>query len=272
MLLLTVFTCVVPAALALTITEDGYYDTRYNHLDIERILNNKRLVTYYAMCLIGTGPCTPQGTEFKRILPEALKSNCARCTEKQQVTAYLAIRRLKKEYPKIWSELQGEWDPTGEYVSTFVNTIETNSRASDIPTTSKIIITGRFGDADNEISSSSSANKVNLPVPSLAPSASEPLPNTQTSTTTQKIPNAPTSASDTTRKHITTERYTTTSEISYRTGSRPNRFNLLLPRPEIGLRLTANWISSIGDIGTKVIKTGARIADMVLSNVQATFG
>lgn len=203
-----------------------------------------------------------------------MKTNCVRCTEKQRVTAYLAIRRLKKEYPKIWSELQAEWDPTGEYVSTFVNTVETSSRIPDIPTTPKIVITGRFGDADNEISSASASNKVNLPVPSLAPSSSEPLPNSQTSsstttTTTQKIPNA---ASSTTKKSVTTQRYTTTSEISYRTGPRPNRFNLLLPRPELGFRLTANWITSIGDIGTKVIKTGARIADMVLSNVQATFG
>lgn len=57
--------CFLKIASALTITRDGFYDTKYNHLDIERVLNNKRLVTYYAQCLLGEGPCTPQGTEFK---------------------------------------------------------------------------------------------------------------------------------------------------------------------------------------------------------------
>lgn len=44
----------------------GYYKTRYDHLDIETILNQKRLVQYYAACLLNKGPCTPQGIEFKR--------------------------------------------------------------------------------------------------------------------------------------------------------------------------------------------------------------
>lgn len=43
----------------------GYYTTRYDHLDIENILNQKRLVVYYAACLLDKGPCPPQGTEFK---------------------------------------------------------------------------------------------------------------------------------------------------------------------------------------------------------------
>lgn len=63
--LLTIISCVVSVTIALTITRDGFYDTKYNHLDIERVLNNKRLVLYYGQCLLGEGPCTPQGTEFK---------------------------------------------------------------------------------------------------------------------------------------------------------------------------------------------------------------
>ena len=44
----------------------GYYTTRYDHIEIESILNQKRLVKYYSLCLLDRGPCTPQGLEFKR--------------------------------------------------------------------------------------------------------------------------------------------------------------------------------------------------------------
>lgn len=44
----------------------GYYKTRYDHLDVETILNQKRLVRYYSNCLLYKGPCTPQGIEFRR--------------------------------------------------------------------------------------------------------------------------------------------------------------------------------------------------------------
>lgn len=44
----------------------GYYKTRYDHLDVENVLNQKRLVQYYAACLLNKGPCTPQGIEFRR--------------------------------------------------------------------------------------------------------------------------------------------------------------------------------------------------------------
>lgn len=43
----------------------GYYATKYDHIDVDRVLNSRRLVMYYAACLTNKGPCTPQGLEFK---------------------------------------------------------------------------------------------------------------------------------------------------------------------------------------------------------------
>ncbi|KAK9878524.1 hypothetical protein WA026_022422 [Henosepilachna vigintioctopunctata] len=58
---------VVVAAVIVLVNGDTvkYYATKYDHLDIERILNNRRMVTYYAQCLLSKGPCPPQGVEFK---------------------------------------------------------------------------------------------------------------------------------------------------------------------------------------------------------------
>lgn len=41
------------------------YENKYDHVDIEAILNNRRMVNYYTACLVSRGPCTPQGTELK---------------------------------------------------------------------------------------------------------------------------------------------------------------------------------------------------------------
>lgn len=56
---------------------------------------------------------------FLGILPEALQTNCGRCTEKQATVTLRAIKRLKKEYPKIWSQLSQMWDPDDVYVRKF---------------------------------------------------------------------------------------------------------------------------------------------------------
>lgn len=44
----------------------GFYQTRYDALDVDDVLNHKRLVHHYAACLLNRGPCPPQGTDLKR--------------------------------------------------------------------------------------------------------------------------------------------------------------------------------------------------------------
>ncbi|XP_018321497.1 uncharacterized protein LOC108734429 [Agrilus planipennis] len=120
----------------------GYYRTRYDHINVDTVMNSKRLVNYYGACLLSRGPCPPQGAELKRVLPEALQTNCARCTEKQKAGAYRTIKRLRKEYPGIWKALLEEYDPTEKYVRRFEETIL--SKKSYLPsppasfTTSKV--------------------------------------------------------------------------------------------------------------------------------------
>lgn len=68
MVLVTILLLVFGSEVASVIGADppgGYYTPRYDHFDIENILNQKRLVQYYAACLLDKGVCTPQGTEFK---------------------------------------------------------------------------------------------------------------------------------------------------------------------------------------------------------------
>ncbi|KAF7284412.1 hypothetical protein GWI33_022198 [Rhynchophorus ferrugineus] len=123
-----------------------YYSTKYDHVDVEAILNNRRLVNYYSACLLSKGPCPTEGVELKRILPESLQSNCGRCTEKQKAVAFRAIKRLKKEYPKIWNELSHQWDPDDVFVKKFEQISGQVTPAK--PVTESVVIVNRFASND----------------------------------------------------------------------------------------------------------------------------
>lgn len=41
------------------------YTTKYDNIDIDRVLHSKRLMRNYVNCLLDKGPCTPEGKELK---------------------------------------------------------------------------------------------------------------------------------------------------------------------------------------------------------------
>ncbi|KAL3285566.1 hypothetical protein HHI36_000096 [Cryptolaemus montrouzieri] len=100
----------------------------------EKIKNNILTAAYEAL-----------GTRISnnRILPEALETNCLRCTEKQKVVTHRTIKRLRKEYPKIWAELSSLWDPNDIYVRKFEETFK--STPSTTPSENEINLDDRFG-------------------------------------------------------------------------------------------------------------------------------
>lgn len=91
------------------------YSVRYNNLDIDTILNSDRLVTNYVECLLSRKPCSPEGKELKRILPEALRTKCGRCSNPQKEAALKVLKKLYVYYPKHYNDLRAKWDQTGEY-------------------------------------------------------------------------------------------------------------------------------------------------------------
>lgn len=46
----------------------SFYDSRYDYLDIDAILSNKRLVRNYVDCLLNKKPCSPEGKALRREL------------------------------------------------------------------------------------------------------------------------------------------------------------------------------------------------------------
>lgn len=55
----------VVSAKSIIVKRDDKYTTKYDNIDIDRILASKRLLTNYIKCLLDEGPCTAEGKELK---------------------------------------------------------------------------------------------------------------------------------------------------------------------------------------------------------------
>ncbi|XP_053988285.1 ejaculatory bulb-specific protein 3-like [Hylaeus volcanicus] len=101
-----------------SVTADTY-PTKYDDIDIDRILQNGRVLTNYIKCLLDEGPCTNEGRELKKTLPDALSTDCSKCNDKQKVTAEKVINHLRNKRPNDWERLTAKYDPNGNYKKRF---------------------------------------------------------------------------------------------------------------------------------------------------------
>ncbi|KAF4524966.1 hypothetical protein B566_EDAN014483 [Ephemera danica] len=98
-------------------TKDNGYTNRFDNIDLDQILKSKRLVNNYYKCLMDQGPCTPDAAELKRVLPDALESDCSKCTEKQREGSDRVIEHIIRNEPEKWKQLQAKFDPENKYES-----------------------------------------------------------------------------------------------------------------------------------------------------------
>ncbi|XP_076652581.1 chemosensory protein 6 [Halictus rubicundus] len=110
------------ALLVISVVSADTYPSKYDDIDIERILQNGRVLTNYIKCMMDEGPCTNEGRELKKTLPDALSTDCSKCNEKQKNIADKVISHLKNKRPRDWERLTAKYDPSGEYKKRFEST------------------------------------------------------------------------------------------------------------------------------------------------------
>ncbi|KAI7815306.1 chemosensory protein [Rhyzopertha dominica] len=91
------------------------YTTKYDNIDVDRILSSQRLLRNYANCLLDKGPCTPEGKELKAYLPDAIATECVKCSEAQKKIAGKVFSHLLQDHRQIWDELIAKYDPDGNF-------------------------------------------------------------------------------------------------------------------------------------------------------------
>lgn len=112
---LIIFSCLIVVAVQAA----EKYPTKYDDVDVDRILQNGRVLTNYIKCVMDEGPCTNEGRELKKTLPDALSTGCDKCNEKQKATAEKVITHLRTKRPRDWERLTAKFDPKGEYAKRY---------------------------------------------------------------------------------------------------------------------------------------------------------
>ncbi|KOC61896.1 Ejaculatory bulb-specific protein 3 [Habropoda laboriosa] len=95
--------------------EGETYTNKFDHINVDQILQSDRLLTNYYKCLMDEGRCTPEGNELKKILPDALATECKKCSEKQYEVTKKVIKYLVDNKPEIWNNLLNKYDPDKKY-------------------------------------------------------------------------------------------------------------------------------------------------------------
>nr|AIX97047.1 chemosensory protein 7 [Monochamus alternatus] len=101
--------------LSAAVVGEEMYSSKFDNIDYEEIIKSDRLLKNYANCLLDKGGCTAEATELKRILPDALKTDCAKCSERQKKGAKKIIQFLVNNKPDLWEQLMAKYDPDGEF-------------------------------------------------------------------------------------------------------------------------------------------------------------
>nr|AII01040.1 chemosensory protein [Dendrolimus kikuchii] len=95
--------------------EETPYTNEFDGLDLHEILTNDRLLTAYVNCLLENGPCTPDGKELKKNLPDAIDNGCKKCTQKQREGADEVMHYIIDNRPEDWTKLEDKYHSDGSY-------------------------------------------------------------------------------------------------------------------------------------------------------------
>nr|AZT78915.2 chemosensory protein [Dioryctria abietella] len=111
--------CVLVAAVAARPEETETYNPQYDSFNAQELAENIRLLKNYGKCFLDQGPCTSEGNDFKKAIPDALKTSCARCTPKQKELIRTVVKAFQTKLPDVWDALVKKNDPELKYKAEF---------------------------------------------------------------------------------------------------------------------------------------------------------
>ncbi|XP_012258806.1 ejaculatory bulb-specific protein 3-like [Athalia rosae] len=96
----------IVAAVSTAVLAEELYSDKYDYIKPEEILENNRLRDQYYACFIGSSPCiTPDAKFFKSNFPEAIVTQCRKCTEKQKRMFDTLSTWYTEKRPDEWKAL-----------------------------------------------------------------------------------------------------------------------------------------------------------------------
>nr|WIW78335.1 chemosensory protein 2 [Heliconius charithonia] len=111
-----VILCVLALIAVVYSRPESKYTDRFDNINIQEILNNKRLLAAYVLCVLEKGKCTNEGRELKSHIKDALETKCSKCTEVQRKGTETVIGHLINHEEDYWNQLVVKYDPERKYV------------------------------------------------------------------------------------------------------------------------------------------------------------
>nr|SAJ59009.1 putative chemosensory protein [Triatoma brasiliensis] len=116
-----VITIVLICLSAFVVTIYAQYE-----VNVEEILNNKRLLDAYTKCYLDRGPCPGPARESKKKLGEVFTTNCAKCNKKQRQDTRAALRKLRERKPQLFLEIFEKYDAGSKHLDGFLIWLKKN--------------------------------------------------------------------------------------------------------------------------------------------------
>nr|QJT73568.1 chemosensory protein 9 [Encarsia formosa] len=86
--------------------EEEKYSDKYDDIDLDEVLKNDRLREQYFKCFMDEGPCNTGVIKFfKEKFPEALATQCKKCTEKQKAGFEKLITYYSEKEPENYQKV-----------------------------------------------------------------------------------------------------------------------------------------------------------------------
>ncbi|CAH0590235.1 unnamed protein product [Chrysodeixis includens] len=102
-------------AVAVARPNESRYTDRYDNINLNEILNNRRLLLPYLKCILDEGKCTPDGKELKSHIREALEQDCAKCTKAQRDGTRQVMGHLINHEQEYWNRLKAKYDAQSKF-------------------------------------------------------------------------------------------------------------------------------------------------------------
>ncbi|KAJ8717279.1 hypothetical protein PYW08_005678 [Mythimna loreyi] len=105
--------------VAVSARPEEQYTSKYDDINYQEVVENDRLFESYFKCMMEEGKCTSEGKELKTHVPDALQTECSKCTPKQKEGTKYVIKHLINHRPQHWQRLRAKYDPQGKYADKY---------------------------------------------------------------------------------------------------------------------------------------------------------
>ncbi|XP_047118415.1 uncharacterized protein LOC124798926 [Schistocerca piceifrons] len=105
------------ASLAFVAAAEEKYAATFDSLDLKEVLSDETRVQDAMRCLLeeGDAACRPAAKALKKVLPEIVRTDCAKCTETQLKKIGGFFGEISHRHPDLMKKLLDKYDPSGEY-------------------------------------------------------------------------------------------------------------------------------------------------------------